>query len=44
MVMNLILKKELALKVSTMMSWPQLLTALLGGLIAYLFLKSTKKA
>ena len=43
MVMNLILKKELALKVSTMMSWPQLLTALLGGLIAYLFLKSFSK-
>jgi len=39
MVMNLIPKKELALKVSTMMSWPQLLTALLGGLIAFIFKK-----
>ncbi len=38
-VMNLILKKEIATKVATMMSWPQLFTALAGGIVAYLFLK-----
>jgi len=37
------LKKEVAVKVATMMSWPQLLTALVGGLLAYLFLKSIRK-
>ena len=29
--------------IALMMSWPQLLTALSGGLIAYLFLKAVKK-
>lgn len=42
-VINLLLKKEIATKVAVMMSWPQLLTALAGGLIAYLFLKAIKK-
>ncbi len=42
-VINLLLKKELATSVSAMMSWPQLATALLGGVIAYIFLKSIKK-
>lgn len=42
-VVNLILKKEIASKVAQMMSWPQLATALAGGFIAYLFLKSIKK-
>ena len=42
-VINLFLKKEIASKVAMMMSWPQLLTALAGGLIAYLFLKGIKK-
>lgn len=40
---NLILKKELAHKMAIIMGWPQLLTALAGGLIAYLFLKSIKR-
>ena len=40
---NLILKKEIAQKVIIMMGLPQLLTALAGGLIAYLFLKSIKR-
>jgi len=40
---NLILKKEIAQKMAIMMGWPQLLTALAGGLIAYLFLKRIKK-
>lgn len=42
-VINLLLKKEVATSVSAMMSWPQFLTALGGGLIAYIFLKSIKK-
>ena len=43
LVVNLIIKKQLAGTVSLMMSWPQLLTALAGGVIAYLFLKSIRK-
>jgi len=42
-VVNLLLKKEVATKVAMMMSWPQLSTALAGALIAYLVLKSIKK-
>ena len=42
-VVNLLLKKEIAGKVVAMMSWPQLATALLGGVIAYAFLKFLKK-
>lgn len=42
-VVNLILKQELAQKVSLMMSWPQLLTALGGGCVAYLFLRGIIK-
>jgi len=38
-VINLLLKKAVATKVAVMMSWPQLITALVGGVIAYLFLK-----
>ncbi|MCX6760622.1 MAG: iron hydrogenase [Candidatus Nealsonbacteria bacterium] len=43
MVINLFFKKEVAGQVALMMSWPQLFTALSGGLIAYLFLKQCKK-
>ncbi|MBU1203024.1 iron hydrogenase [Patescibacteria group bacterium] len=42
-VINLLIKKELATNVSAMMSWPQFVTAVLGGVIAYGFLKSIKK-
>ncbi|MDP2812188.1 MAG: iron hydrogenase [bacterium] len=42
-VINLLLKKEIASQVSAMMSWPQLATALIGGIIAYIFLKGLKK-
>ncbi len=42
-VINLLLKKEIAQKAAAMMSWPQLLTALAGGVIAYLILKGIKK-
>ena len=41
-IINLFFKKEIASKVAIMMGWPQLFTALAGGLIAYIFLKSTK--
>ncbi len=43
LVIHLLLKKEIAAKVSAMMSWPQLVTAIAGGVIAYVFLKSIKK-
>lgn len=36
---KLLIKQELAVKVAQMMSWPQLITAVLGGLIAWLVLK-----
>ncbi len=42
-VINLLLKKEIAHQVAMMMSWPQLLTALSGGAIAYLVLKALNK-
>jgi len=42
-VIDLLLKKEIAQKVAMMMIWPQFLTALGGGLIACLFLKSIKR-
>ncbi len=42
-VINLLLKKEVAAKVATMMSWPQLVTALAGGFIAYTILKGVKR-
>ena len=42
-VINVLLEKEIASRVAMMMSWPQLFTALAGGLITYLFLKSIKK-
>lgn len=42
LVVNLLLKKEVASKVAAMMSWPQFLTALIGGIIAFLLLKATK--
>lgn len=38
-VINLLFKKELAPSVSAMMSWPQLVTALSGGMVAFIFLK-----
>jgi len=42
-VISLLLKKELATNVSAIMSWPQLATALIGGLLAYIFLKKIKQ-
>ncbi|MCD6550472.1 iron hydrogenase [bacterium] len=42
-VINLIIKKEIAAKATVMMSWPQLATALIGSFIAYFFLKIIKR-
>ncbi|MEA2088616.1 MAG: iron hydrogenase [Patescibacteria group bacterium] len=41
-IMDLIFKKELALKISQILGWTQLATAILGGIIAFLILKSLK--
>jgi hypothetical protein len=43
LVINLLLKQELALKVAQMMSWPQLFTALIGGMLAWGILKVLRK-
>lgn len=40
---RLLLKQELAVKVGQMMSWPQLATALAGGVIAWAVLKWLKR-
>ena len=42
LLMSTMIKSELVAKLSIMMSWPQLFTALTGGLIAYLLLKVLK--
>jgi len=34
---------SIPVKIAVIMSWPQLITALLGGIIAYFFLKAIKK-
>lgn len=39
----LLIKSSLAEKAAQMMSWPQLLTALSGGMLAWLFLKRIKR-
>lgn len=41
--MDLILDKTLSANIAVMMSWPQLFTAIGGGLLAFAFLKSIKK-
>lgn len=43
LVVRLIVQTEIAVKVAGIMGWPQLATALIGGIIAYGFLKSIKK-
>jgi hypothetical protein len=39
LISNLLAKQELAVKIAQMMSWPQLATAVIGGIIAYGILK-----
>ena len=41
-VVNLLLKKDIAYQVAIMMSWPQLLTAIAGGILAFLFIRTYK--
>ena len=38
-IFNLFFPEKISTAIMTMMSWPQLLTVLLGGLLAYLFSK-----
>lgn len=42
LISNLLIKQELAIKVAEMMSWPQLATAIAGGIIAFGILKPLK--
>lgn len=42
-VINLLLNQKLAIKVASMMSWPQFFTAMLGGILAFGVLKIIKK-
>ncbi len=42
-VFKLIVKKEIAVGLANMMGWPQLITSLTGGLIAYVFLRKIRK-
>jgi len=43
MVISLLLKKEVASSVAQMMSWPQLVTALAGGVLAWVSLRGAKR-
>jgi riboflavin transporter len=43
LIINMFFKKEIAQSVAAMMSWPQLLTAVLGGSLAYFYLRFFKK-
>jgi hypothetical protein len=40
---ELFFKNQLGAKIAVMMSWPQLFTAIAGGLVAYFFLKILQK-
>ncbi|MBU4331521.1 hypothetical protein KKD19_00510 [Patescibacteria group bacterium] len=40
---RLLIKQELAVKVAQIMSWPQFATAVAGGVLAFVFLKQTKR-
>lgn len=42
LVISLIFKKELAQNLAVMMSWPQLITALVGGVLAWIFFRACK--
>ncbi|MFA6511636.1 MAG: ECF transporter S component [Patescibacteria group bacterium] len=43
LVINLLMQKTVAMQVSAMMNWPQLITALMGGILAYLVLHLTRQ-
>lgn len=40
---GILIKQELMIKVAQMMSWPQFVTALSGGMLAWIFLKWLKR-
>jgi len=42
-IINFFIKETLSAKIAVMMSWPQLITALVGSLIAFLVLKISKE-
>jgi len=42
-IINFFIKGSLPAKIAVMMSWPQLITALIGGLIAFFVIKAVKK-
>ena len=43
LIVSSLLSSQLATTVSAMFSWPQLITALIGGVIAFIFLKRIKR-
>ncbi len=43
LISNLLLKSELAIKVSQMMSWPQFATAMTGSMLAWMILKYLRR-
>ncbi|MCD6452757.1 MAG: iron hydrogenase [Dehalococcoidales bacterium] len=43
LISNLFVNQQVATNIAQMMSWPQLVTALVGGVLAYGFLRGTKK-
>ncbi|MDD5749333.1 MAG: iron hydrogenase [Patescibacteria group bacterium] len=43
LIVSSLLSGQLAMTVSAMFSWPQLITALTGGILAYIFLKGIKR-
>jgi len=43
LVLELSMKEKIAITLANMMSWPQLFTALVGGLLAYVFLRKIKR-
>jgi len=43
LISQLLIKQELATKVAQMMSWPQLATSIIGGMIAWVVLKWLKR-
>ena len=40
---KILVKQELTIKVAQILSWPQFITALTGGMIAWVFLKWLKR-
>jgi len=43
LVTEILIKKDLGIKIAQMMSWPQFITAMIGGVIAWIVLKWLKR-